>query len=81
MSPTHFLDGFATGISLVASTRGVTLLPAYVEALLPWSVVSRPLKGIAPVIDIAAGYRADNPSPILHFFFENIDQLIASADR
>ena len=78
VSPTHFLDGFATGISLVASTRGVTLLPAYVESLLPSSVVTRPLAGNAPVIEIAAGYRADNPSPILRFFLENIDQLIAS---
>ncbi|WP_207478384.1 LysR family transcriptional regulator [Arenibaculum pallidiluteum] len=78
VSPTHFLDGFATGISLVASTGGVTLLPAYVERLLPPSVVSRPLRGNAPVIEIAAGYRADNPSPVLKSFLENIDQLIAS---
>jgi LysR family hca operon transcriptional activator len=78
VSPTQFLDGFATGISLVASTGGVTLLPAYVELLLPSSVVSRPLMGNAPVIEVAAGYRADNPSPVLKFFLENIDQLIAS---
>ena len=43
MAPTHFLDGYATGISLVASTKGVPLLPAYVKALLPASLVSRPL--------------------------------------
>ncbi len=78
VSPTRFLDGFATGISLVASTRGVTLLPAYVESLLPPSVVSRPLAGNAPVIEIAVGYRADNPSPILRSFLENIDLLLAS---
>ncbi|NYZ16599.1 LysR family transcriptional regulator [Azospirillum sp. RWY-5-1] len=78
VAPTHVLDGFATGISLVASTRGVTLLPAYVESLLPPSVVSRPLAGNAPVIEIAVGYRADNPSPILRSFLENIDRLIAS---
>jgi LysR family transcriptional regulator, hca operon transcriptional activator len=78
VSPSHFLDGFATGISLVASTRGVTLLPAYVELLLPRSVVSRPLAGNAPVIEIAAGYRADNPSPVLRSFLENIDELITS---
>ena len=47
-------------------------------ALLPRSLVSRPLTGNAPVIEIAAGYRADNPSPILQAFLENIDQLIAS---
>lgn len=78
VSPTRTLDGIATGISLVASTGGVTLLPAYVETLLPRSLVSRPLTGNTPVIEIAAGYRADNPSPILQVFLENIDQLIAS---
>jgi len=78
VSPTHFLDGFATGISLVASTGGVTLLPAYVEPLLPPSLVSRPLTGNAPVIEVAAGYRPDNPSPVLKFFLQNIETLTAS---
>lgn len=78
VAPTHFLDGFATGISLVASTGGVTLLPAYVVPLLPQSLVSRPLTGNAPVIEVAAGYRADNPSPVLKFFLENIDALAAA---
>nr|WP_047165804.1 LysR family transcriptional regulator [Sphingomonas sp. Y57] len=75
MAPTRFLDGYATGISLVASSKGVTLLPAYVEALLPASLVSRPLAGNGPVIEIAAGYRADNPSPTLAVFLRNIDRL------
>lgn len=81
VSPVHALDGIATGISLVASTGGVTLLPAYVEPLLPRSLVSRPLTGNAPVIEIAAGYRADNPSPILQVFLKSIDQLIASRTK
>ncbi|MGX9142998.1 LysR family transcriptional regulator [Mesorhizobium sp. 128a] len=78
VSPSHLLDGFATGISLVASTGGVTLLPAYVEKLLPRSVVSRSLTGRPPLIEVAVGYRADNPSPVLRSFLENIDRLIAS---
>lgn len=78
MAPTHFLDGIATGISLVASTGGVTLLPTYVEPLLPRQVASRPLVGNPPVIEVAAGYRADNPSPVLRHFLTNIDALIAS---
>jgi LysR family hca operon transcriptional activator len=78
VTPTNFLSGLATGISLVASTRGVTLLPAYVEPMLPRSVVSRPLASNAPVIEIAAGYRPDNPSPILKSLIENIEELIAS---
>jgi LysR family hca operon transcriptional activator len=30
------------------------------------------------VIEIAAGYRADNPSPILAVFLRNIDRLAAA---
>jgi LysR family hca operon transcriptional activator len=78
ITPAHRIDNFAMGISLVASTRGIALLPAYVEPLLPWSVVSRPLRGEPPMIDLAVGYRRDNPSPVLRTFLEGIDQLIAA---
>jgi LysR family hca operon transcriptional activator len=78
LDPSHRIDNFAMGISLVASTRGIALLPAYVEPLLPWSVVSRPLKGEPPTIDLAVGYRGDNPSPVLRTFLSNIDELIAA---
>lgn len=77
LQPSHRIDNFAMGISLVASTRGVALLPTYVEPLLPWSVVSRPLKGEPPTIDLAIGYRADNASPVLKAFLERADQLAA----
>lgn len=78
VSPTHFLDNFTTGISLVASTRGITLLPAYVIPLLPRTLVSRPLKGRTPTIDFAAGYRKDNKSPVLKHLLAGMDQLIAA---
>jgi LysR family hca operon transcriptional activator len=78
VTPSHYLDNFATGVSLVASTRGITLLPSYVEPLLPWSVVSRKLKGKVPTIDLAVGYRADNPSPVLKTFLQRIGELIAA---
>lgn len=80
----HALQGLhaerkvAAFVSLVASTRGVALLPAYVEPLLPWSVVSRPLKGEPPTIDLAVGYRSDNSSTVLRTFLSNIDELIAA---
>ena len=45
------IDNFAMGISLVASTRGVALLPASAKNFLTCSVVYRPLKGEAPTID------------------------------
>ena len=68
ITPTHRINNFAMGISLVASTRGVAILPVYVEPLMPWSVVSRPLKGEQPTVDLAVGYRPDNPSPVLKTF-------------
>lgn len=76
VKPRHHIDNFAMGLSLVASTRGVALLPAYVEPLMPWSVVSRPLKGEPPTIDLAIGYRPDNASPVLKIFLAALDQLI-----
>jgi LysR family hca operon transcriptional activator len=77
ITPSHHIDNFAMGISLVASTRGVALLPTYVEPLLPWSVVSRRLSGEPPTIDLAIGFRSDNPSPVLKTFLAGLEQLIA----
>jgi LysR family hca operon transcriptional activator len=77
LTASHFIDNFAMGISLVASTRGVALLPTYVEPLLPWSVVSRPLLGAPPTIELALGYRSDNASAVLQTFLEGMAQLVA----
>jgi LysR family hca operon transcriptional activator len=64
-------------MSLIASTRSVALLPAYVQNFLPWSVVSRPLGGDVPTVDLIAGYNKANTSPILKLFLSRIDDLIA----
>ena len=47
----HGVDNMAMAISLLASTRGLALMPAYANNLLPSSVVSRPLEGKAPTIE------------------------------
>jgi LysR family transcriptional regulator, hca operon transcriptional activator len=78
LTPSHRVETFSTVLSLVASFRGVALMPAYVEALLPWSVVSRPLQGEPLTIDLAVGYRSDNTSPVLKTFLAGLDQLIAA---
>jgi len=44
----HEIDNLGMAMSLVASTRGVTLLPAYAQNFLIWSVVSRPSKAKRP---------------------------------
>lgn len=75
----HGVDNLAMAMSLVASTRGLALMPAYAKHLLPWSVVSRPLEGDAPTIDLAVGYSKSNASPILKLFLSRLAQLKANA--
>jgi LysR family hca operon transcriptional activator len=75
----HGVDNMAMAMSLVASTRGLALMPAYARNLLPWSVVSRPLEGEAPTIDVAVGYNRANSSPILQLFLSRLGELRAHA--
>jgi len=75
LTPSYEIDNYAMAVSLVASTRGVALLPASARHFLPWSVVSRPLKGEAPTIDVAVGYHKANSSPILQGFLSRIGDL------
>jgi LysR family hca operon transcriptional activator len=72
----HGVDNLAMAMSLVASTRGLALMPAYAKNLLPASVVSRPLEGEAPTIEIAVGYSKSNTSPILKLFLSRLDELV-----
>jgi LysR family hca operon transcriptional activator len=71
----HGVDNMAMAMSLVASTRGLALMPAYANNLLPSSVVSRPLEGEAPTIDLAVGYSKANTSPILKLFLSKLEEL------
>jgi LysR family hca operon transcriptional activator len=77
----HGVDNLAMAMSLVASTRGLALMPAYAKNLLPWSVVSRPLEGEAPTIDLVIGYNKTNTSPILGLFLSRVDQLKTRAPQ
>src|SRR3981081_258879 len=72
----HGVDNMAKAISLVASTRGLALMPAYAKNLLPWSIVSRPLEGESPTIDVAVGYSKSNSSPILKLFLSRLNELV-----
>jgi LysR family transcriptional regulator, hca operon transcriptional activator len=73
----HGVDNMAMAMSLVASTRGLALMPAYARNLLPSSVVSRPLEGEAPTIDVAVGYSKSNTSPIVRLFLSRLNELVA----
>jgi LysR family hca operon transcriptional activator len=73
----HGVDSVSMAMSLVASMRGLALMPAYAKNMLPWSVVSRPLEGEAPTIDLAVGYSKANSSPILKLFLSRLEELRA----
>jgi LysR family hca operon transcriptional activator len=73
--PSHEVDNLAMAMSMVASTRGIALLPTYAENLLPWSVVSRPLAGEPPTIDLVIGYSLTNTSPTLQLFLSRAGDL------
>jgi LysR family transcriptional regulator, hca operon transcriptional activator len=73
----HGVDNLAMAMSLVASTRGLALMPAYAKNLLPWSVVSRPLEGEPPTIELAVGYSKSNTSSILKLFLSRLKELLA----
>jgi LysR family hca operon transcriptional activator len=64
------------GMSLVASTGGFTLLPLYVRSALIPSVVSRPLHGEVPTIDLVMGYNKSSSSPLLKRFLFRADELV-----
>ncbi len=81
LTPAHEVDYLSMAISLVASTRGVTLLPIYALSFLPASVTSRRLTGEAPSVDLVLGYHKSNTSPLLRLFLSKVDEIIARVDQ
>jgi LysR family transcriptional regulator, hca operon transcriptional activator len=89
VTPAHEIDHVVIGtkrsdfrqsaVALIASTRGVGLLPAYTQDFLSPSVTSRPLKGDTPTVDLVLGYKKSNKSPILKLLLSRLDELIARA--
>jgi LysR family hca operon transcriptional activator len=77
ITPDHDVDNLAMAISLIASTGGVGLAPAYIEKLLPATLVTRPLQGDVPTIDLVVGYLGTNHSPSLEAFLSQLETLIA----
>lgn len=77
----HRVDNLAMAMSLIASTRGVALLPEYAKNFLPWAVTSRPLAGEPVTIDLVVGHNRTNTSSILKVFLSRLDQLKTRAPQ
>jgi LysR family hca operon transcriptional activator len=81
ITPAHEADHLSMGMSLIASTGGVGLLPAYAQNFLSSSVTSRPLKGDPLTIELVFGYKKSNQSPILKLLLSRLDELVAHASN
>lgn len=77
--PDHRVDDLAMAVSLIASSRGVGLAPIYIQKLLPAALVTRPLEGDPPTIDLVIGYHRANRSANVRVFLTQIDKVIAAA--
>ncbi len=77
----HEAASLSMAVSMIASTGGVALLPVYALNFLPRSVVSRPLAGIAPTIDLVLGYHKANNSALLKLFLSRTDDLIERVSK
>ena len=75
--PTGEADYLSMAISLVASTRGFALLPIYALNILPWSVVSRPLKGTVPDVDLVLAHHKANEAPLIRLLVAKADEMAA----
>ncbi len=81
ITPAHEADHVTMGMSLIASTGGVGLLPAYAQNFLPTSITSRPLKGDTPTVELVLGYRKSDQSPILKLLLSRLDELVARVSK
>jgi LysR family transcriptional regulator, hca operon transcriptional activator len=81
LRPVHRVEYLSMAISLVASTHGLVLLPDFARNFLSRSVISRPLAGEAPSIDLVLGCHQANNSPLLKLFLARTDELVACRHR
>jgi LysR family hca operon transcriptional activator len=77
--PSYEVDNLGGVMSLIASTGGVALLPVYAKTFLPDAVVTRPLEGAEPKIDLSIGYRRANTSPTLEMFLSRAHGLASQS--
>jgi len=75
LKPEHEVHNVVHAISMITSTRGIMLLPDYTRRYLPASIITRPVKGEAPTLDLVIAYHKANNSPILKLLLSNVGKL------
>jgi LysR family hca operon transcriptional activator len=75
LKPEHEVHNVVHAISMITSTRGVMLLPAYTKRYLPGQITTRPGKGEAPTLDLVLAYHKANKSPILKLLLSRVGKF------
>jgi LysR family hca operon transcriptional activator len=75
IKPEYEVHNVVHAISMIASTRGVMLLPAYTIRYLPQSITTRPVQGEVPTLDLVLAYHRANKSPILKLLLSRVGKL------
>ena len=78
LKPEHEVHNVVHAISMITSTRGVMLLPAYTKRYLPESITTRPMQGEAPTVDLILAYHKANKSPILKLLLSRVGKLVGA---
>ncbi len=81
LTPAHKVEYLSMAMSVVASTRGIALLPEFARNFLTWSVTTRPLAGEAPSIDLVLGHHKANKSPVLKLFLSRAGEILERLSR
>jgi LysR family hca operon transcriptional activator len=76
LKPEYEVHNVVHAISMITSTRGVMLLPAYTLRYLPGSITTRPVDGEVPTLDLVLAYHKANKSPILKLLLSKVGKLI-----
>jgi LysR family hca operon transcriptional activator len=71
----HEVHNVVHAISMITSTRGIMMLPAYTKRYLPESITTRPVRGEVPTLDLVLAYHRANKSPILKLLLSRVGKL------
>jgi len=74
----HEVHNVVHAISMITSTRAVMLLPAYTKCYLPESIITRPMQGEVPTLDLILAYHKANNSPILKLLLSSVGKLVGA---
>jgi LysR family transcriptional regulator, hca operon transcriptional activator len=78
LKPEYEVHNVVHAISMITSTHAIMLLPAYTRRYLPDSIVTRPVEGEAPTLDLVIAHHKANKSPTLRLLLSRAGSLAAA---